>query len=186
MSSRRVDPGTSAELRAVRIVEPDEGASAMDLAVERLRDEAHAEGVARGMEIAQEHAAKALADAVARLDAYREEAAASLAKTSVELAVEIARHLLCVEIEAGRHAVERIVRETLLASAVGRGVCVVHVHPDDAADLASATFRSGTRIEPDIGVKRGDVHVETPNGLFVRDLDDALAAIEERILETLR
>lgn len=170
----------------MRIVEADGSTAALDVAVEGLRDEAHAEGVAHGVEIAQQNAAKAIEDAALRLDAYREEAAAALAETSVELAIEIARHLVCAEVESGRHDVTRIVRETLQASAVGRGSCVVHVHPDDAKDLANTPFRSGTRVEPDIGVKRGDVHVDTPNGLFVRDLDDALAAIAERILESLR
>jgi hypothetical protein len=69
------------------------------------------------------------------------------------------------------------VRETLSASGVERGPCVVHLHPEDAARLSEVRFRSGTRIEADEGVARGDVQVSTPQGLLVRDLEDCLGAI---------
>ena len=63
--------------------------------------------------------------------------------------------------------------------------CVVHLHPEDARKLESVPFRSGTRIQADIGVSRGSVHVETPMGLMVRELDSALDAIAERVREEL-
>ena len=46
-------------------------------------------------------------------------------------------------------------------------------------------FRTGTRIQADEGVSRGDVHVETSLGLLVREAFGALESIEQRLLEEL-
>ncbi|MCC7011016.1 MAG: hypothetical protein IT454_00525 [Planctomycetes bacterium] len=139
----------------------------------------------QGERLASQRAAQALERAEAKLDAAREEAAAALARSSVQLAVEIARTLVRNEIDNGRMNLERIVRDSLAASGVGRGACSVHLHPLDAAQLANVKFRSGTAIEPDEAVARGDVHVVTPNGLLVREIPEALRAIHERLLGEL-
>jgi flagellar biosynthesis/type III secretory pathway protein FliH len=125
--------------------------------------------------------AGALSRAAERLDSAREEAAAGLASDAVALALEIARVLVRRSIDLGTHDVERIVRETLAASGVGRGTCVVHLNPADAERLERVPFRAGTRIEADHEIAAGDVHVTTPHGVLVRDQDDAFAAIAERI-----
>ena len=142
-------------------------------AFERGRDAGRAE--------AAQGAARALEAAVARLEEERDRVLEALAGDAVGLAVAIARTLVRAEIEAGRADVERIVRETLAASGVGRGACVVHLHPADAARLERVSFRAGTRIEADHEVARGDVHVTTPWGVLVRDVDASLDAIAERI-----
>lgn len=185
MSAERLDLGfPPARLAGVRVVSATHGASgaALDQAVERLLSEARAEGAAGE----RRRSAGALAAAVERLDVHRAEASLELAQTAVELALEIARHLVAVEVECGRHDIERIVREALAASGAGRGECVVHLHPADAAALAGTTFRAGTRVEADHGVARGEVQVETPNGLLVRNLGDAMDEIGRRILGSLR
>ena len=46
-------------------------------------------------------------------------------------------------------------------SGAGRGRCVVYAHPEDAARLASVSFRAGTVVEPDESVSRGSVRVAT-------------------------
>jgi flagellar biosynthesis/type III secretory pathway protein FliH len=130
-------------------------------------------------------AAAALDAACARLDQAREEAAASLALHAVQLAVEIAQTLVRAEVSAGRHDLEAIVREALAASGVGRGDCVVHLNPLDAAAVADVRFRAGTRIEADEAVRRGDVQVSTPHGLLVREIPEALRSIHERLLGEL-
>lgn len=127
----------------------------------------------------------AVDEAVARLDTSREEALTHLNHTAVGLAVEIARQLLRVELPTGRYDLEGIVREALSFSGAGRGRCVVHLHPADAGALEGVPFRAGTEIEADPSVSRGSVHVTTPHGLLVRDLDEALRAIGERLLENL-
>ncbi|MCZ6596396.1 MAG: FliH/SctL family protein [Planctomycetota bacterium] len=172
---------TPAEPQGVRIVE-GYGARAFDRAIARVHDD----GIARGRDLAAREAARALEAAVERLDAFREEAAEALSRTAVELTLAIAKHLLRAEVEAGRYDLERVVREMLQESGVGRASCTVHLHPADAAALEGVPFRAGTKVEADIGVPRGDVHVETPQGLFVRDLEDALESIGERLFEDLR
>ena len=130
-------------------------------------------------------AAAGLERAVERLSSLEEEARASLARAAAELAVEIARVLMRREIGRGNYDLERIVRETLQEGAVGRSPCVVHLHPEDHARLSAVRFRSGTKLAPDEGVPRGDVHVETALGLLVRDVDGCLDAIAQRLQESL-
>ena len=140
---------------------------------------------AEGERAARAAAGTCLDVAVERLIAFEEEARLSLARTAAELALEIARTLLRTELARGSYDLERIVRETLSEASVGRSACVVHLHPADHARLADVRFRSGTRLEPDEGVARGDVHVETSLGLLVRDLDGALESIGKRLQEDL-
>lgn len=142
---------------------------------------AHAAGESAGRA-----AAGAVLDAaVESLARAEEEARSALARTATELALEIARTLLRRELARDGHDVERIVRDTLSEAAVGRAPCVVHLNPSDHARLAGVRFRGGTRIEPDDGVARGDVHVETALGVLVRDVDAALASIARRLREEL-
>lgn len=140
---------------------------------------------AEGERAGREAAGAALDAAVLRLNVIEEEVRASLARTAAELALEIARTLLRTELARGNYDLERIVRETLGEASVGRSACVVHLHPADHARLADVRFRSSTRLEPDEGVARGDVHVETALGLLVRDLDGALESIGKRLQEDL-
>jgi flagellar biosynthesis/type III secretory pathway protein FliH len=155
---------------------------------------AHGAGAAAALEARAFAAGRAagLAEAAATLDAVaarlggiEDEARGTLAHAAAELAVEIARVLLRREIASGGYDIERIVRETLREGAVGRAPCVVHLHPEDHARLADARFRSGTKLAPDEGVPRGDVHVETSLGLLVRDVDGCLDAIAQRLQESL-
>ncbi len=146
-----------------------------------LLERARAEGDRAG----RAGAAAVLERAVAALGASEEAARADLARGALELALEITRTLLRSELKHGNYDLERIVRETLGEAAVGRSPCVVHLNPADHARLAEVSFRSGTRLEPDPGVARGDVHVETALGLLVRDLDGALEAIAKRLQEEL-
>ena len=138
-----------------------------------------------GERAASARAARALELAAARLDAAREEAQAALARNAVALAVEIARTLVRKELMAGTHNIESMVREALAASGAGRGPCTVHLNPADIAQLQDVRFRAGTELEPDEAVARGDVHVETPHGLLVRENAEALRSIHERLLGEL-
>jgi len=148
-------------------------------------------GVAEGRRQLSEEArsaVRALDKAASELEAAHERAERELeakkrelGEFAVRLAVEIARHLLRAEIDAGRYDLDRIVRETLAESGVGRGNCVVHLAPEDHAALEGARFRGGTVLEQDPSVPRGDVHVTTPDGIFVRDLDAALRRLADRL-----
>lgn len=140
-----------------------------------------ARGQADGERAATARAAGALVQAAERLAQAAELRSAEVARDSVRLAVEIARTLLRHELDAGRYDIERIVRETLQASGVGRGVCVLHLNPADMARLDGVVFRTGTTLEADPEVPAGDVHVTTQRGLLVRDVEQALASIAERL-----
>lgn len=159
----------------------DEGLS------EERRDElARAAGYREGYAHATREAAQALELAAQRLDEAGDAARDEIAKMVVELSMEIAKSMLAVEIDEGRYDIEKVVREALSWSGVGRGACTVHLHPEDFARLQGIPFRAGTELEPDTGVDRGDVHVTTPRGLLVRELDDALESIHDRLLEDLQ
>ena len=145
----------------------------------------HARGREEGETAQREAAAALLEQSAAALDTFAHEARANLARTAVELGCAIAERLLRRQVERGEADLERIVRETLQAASRERGACVVHLHPEDAALLEGVVFRSGTEIRADVDVARGDVHVETHQGLMVRELDGALDAIRERLLEEL-
>jgi len=149
--------------------------------LERRSAAAREAGIAEGEARARERAAKALDAACVRLEAASQHAAEEMAHCAVQLVLEIAREVLRSELDAGRYDLERIVRDTLSFANVGRGNCVVHLNPADAAALADIRFRAGTTVEADADVARGDVHVTTPRGLLVREIDEALRAIGERL-----
>jgi flagellar biosynthesis/type III secretory pathway protein FliH len=142
---------------------------------------AYTAGCAEGERRAVENAASLLHLASERIDAASEKASAQVAEFATALAIEIARVVLRTEVARGHYDLERIVRDTLHHSGVGRGVCVVHLNPADAAALANVRFRAGTTIEADEAVARGDVHVTTPRGLLVREIDEVVRAVAERL-----
>lgn len=144
---------------------------------------AHRRGLEEGRRAALENGREALEALLTRLDAAAERAQEELAQTSVELAVEIARLLVGMRVEAGEYDLESIVRGALADSDVGRGACVVHLNPEDHERLAEVHFRSGTALEADPNLPRGDVHLSTPRGLLVREMDATLTSIREQLLE---
>lgn len=174
----------SAAPRAARVFDGDEPALRRHWK-EAARAAAFEEGRAAGREEAQAELGPALERLFGELDALHAAALERLAGDAAALAVEIARELVRGEIRAQRHDIERIVRETLSASGTGRGACVVHLNPRDAQRLERVHFRARTQIEPDPSVSEGDVHVTTPQGLLVRDLDHALDALCERLRQEL-
>jgi flagellar biosynthesis/type III secretory pathway protein FliH len=154
---------------------------ALESVVDARVARAFAAGIAEGERRAQERAVVRLDLASAQLDHAREQAAAQTAQLVAPIVIEIARIVLHSEIAAGHFDIERVVRDTLAQSGVGRGRCTVHLHPVDAAALANVRFRADTHIEPDDSVARGDVHVTTPHGLLVREVDEILRAIASRL-----
>ncbi len=159
------------------------GAGDLDQALERFvaarEREAFARGVAEGEKRALDGAASALNQSVEAFETAHAEAA----RMAVELALEIARVLLRREARVGNYDLEKIVRESLSSSGVGRGRCIVHVNPDDARTLADTNFRAGTTVEADPNVSRGNVQISTPQGLLVREFEQALAAIGDELRE---
>lgn len=146
---------------------------------------AFAAGVEEGRGTVLADAADVLDEAVGRLDAFRERASLEVAHDAVELAVEIARQLVQRQVQAGDYDLERMVRGALDAADIGRGDCTVHIAPEDHARLSDIVFREGTRLVADPEMAAGDVHVETPRGLMVRELGPTIDSIREQLLEDL-
>lgn len=141
---------------------------------------------ARGRIAGSADCGRLLDQAAAKLETSRKEAEGELARFVTRFAEQVTRRLLHTELDKGTHQIEAMVRETLARSGVGRGTCVVHVHPADAETLAPVVFRSGTSIEADAGVARGCVQVTTPQGLLVRDIDLCVRHAAELLHEHLR
>lgn len=175
----------SAPPTSVRVADGDAQA-ALDRIVAIAREDGYRAGLAEGRQPGRDSAVDALDRAVEEVGAAREELIEQAARDAAALATDIASHILHQEIGEGRYDIERIVREVLRESGVGRDACTVHLHPADVASLEDVKFRSGTAIEEDIAIVRGNVQVETPRGLMVRDVDGAVRSIRERLLADLQ
>jgi flagellar assembly protein FliH len=162
----------------VRVVDAAESAACAE-----AEKRGHARGVAEGEARAMSGAVLRLDDAAVELVRAREHTDRAVAEDAAKLALLIAREIVRREIDERRYDIERIVRDALQASGAGRAECVVHLHADDVKRLEGIAFRSATRLEADPEISRGDVHVSTPRGVVVRDLDAALAAVAERLKE---
>jgi len=144
---------------------------------------AYEEGARDAIERATQEAVGALHQAVERVDASREQALDQLSVSAVELAVEIARQIIQVEVRAENYDLERIIRTSLSHSGMGRGSADVHVSSADFDRLSNVTFRKGTQILPNPQLSDGDVHIDSPNGLLVREIDVCLDNVREQLLE---
>ncbi len=151
------------------------------LVLDRMLAAAQARGAAQATTQEREAAAGRLDAAVEALALQTEAAREELASLAIELALEIARQFLCSEVDAGHMQLERVVRACLADSGAGRGDARVHLHPDDLAALEGVPFRDRTVLAADETLERGDVHVETPLGLLVREREAVLAAVRERL-----
>lgn len=152
---------------------------------ERGIEEAYKRGLVDGAHQAEDSARGLLEQGAQQLEDARTELQQQAGVDAVKLAVEITRHLLRSELDTGHYDLEKIVREVLNEADVGRRSCIVHLNPADKEKIAHVAFRSGTEVEADPDVPCGSVHVETPQGLLVRDLDRAIEAIAKRILGDL-
>jgi hypothetical protein len=145
------------------------------------REAARAEGYAAALQ----EAAQRLDDATAQLDKDRLQALEELPGFALRFAQEVARHLIRTTIQAGEHDIEGMIRDALARSGVGRSACLVHISPDDMTLLEGVTFRKGTEVQGDPSLPQGSVHVSTPQGLLVRDIDTCIRAAAEQIYKTM-
>jgi flagellar biosynthesis/type III secretory pathway protein FliH len=163
-----------------------EGGDVLARLIARRERTAFEVGERAGRAQAMAQAVVRLDEAAARFDASIQASNATLVSDSVELAIAIAAELVRSEVEARRHGIEALVRDTLHASGVGRATCTVHVSPQDAEALSKLAFRAGTRIESDPDVPCASIQVETPQGLLVRDIESSLASVAARLREEAR
>ena len=150
-----------------------------------LLAQAEARGRIQGHAQACEEGASLLATAAAAFEARQESLVAEAAQSALELGLVVAKELVLRDVSLGSHDVEAIVRSALVAAGAGRAACVVHLNPEDATSLADVKFRAGTTVESDPGVRRGDVQLQTPMGLMVREMDETLRDLSLRLREEL-
>ena len=127
-------------------------------------------------------AATALLDAAARLDAWRRELPAKIESQLVDLAVGIARKVLCQELQAGRYEIEPIVREALAGLDLRAGA-VVHLNADDlrrgGLTPSEGDADQAVRYVADPQVGPGECFVETPEGTVEATVEHQLARVSE-------
>jgi flagellar biosynthesis/type III secretory pathway protein FliH len=131
-------------------------------------------------------ALQALEGAVDALGEVRAELRNSVVETSVQLALEITQELVRKELSLGNYDIPAIVREVLSSASSASGTLVLRVNPEDASALSQMRFRSGTQVESDPTVRRGDVQLQTDQGLLVRNIDNCLQTIRESLQEAFR
>ena len=177
----------SGRVKDARLLEqsPETPSDTISMVVRRAQELAFEAGVQQGRALERTESTERLDQAAAAVESSLEEARDALARTAVELATKISRTILKKAIASEDYDLETMVRSTLHDAALGRRPCVVHLNPADYARLADTPFRSGTEIQSDEGVARGDVQVETSLGLLVREAIGSVDAIEERLLEEL-
>lgn len=145
---------------------------------ERMRAEGRADA-ARGAVRSLEQAAEALAEC-------RQALYDSVAETAAALAVEMTQELLRKELSQGHYDLVAIVREALAAAGSSSGGTILRLNPADVEALADIPFRTGTELQADPAIRRGDVQVRTDQGLLVREIDACLATIRVGLQEALR
>jgi flagellar assembly protein FliH len=167
-------------LVAVHVVADDGDPAVTEAGAERRQAQRDLEAETARMRLA----AGSLADAAGRLDDLYRELPARIEAQLVELAVSIARKVLCQELRAGRHEIEPIVREAMADLDARHGV-VVHLNPEDLrrSGLASAKEAEGAvvRYFPDPRVSPGECFVQTPDGVVESTVADQLGQIEEAL-----
>ena len=89
--------------------------------------------------------------------------------------------LVRAELAAERHDIEAIVRDVLASTSDGRTTTKIHVSPEDAARLNEVTFRAATEVVSDEAISTGSVRVQTPQGVLVRDIDECMRNIADRL-----
>lgn len=136
---------------------------------------------------AEAHAAAAqlFDQAIDSLGEYRDSLVLTLADTAATLAADIAQVLIGKELAAGNYDIAAIVRESLTSANSSSGETTIRVHPEDAEALAEVRFRSGTSVQPDPSIRRGNVLIQTDQGELVRDIDERLATIRETLREAI-
>lgn len=172
----------SAPIKAVRIL-PNEGQNTLDAVIQSQRQSTFESGVNAGIKQATAGSVARLDEAVELVNAQHAEALGQLNQVAVELALSIARSILKKEQLLGNYDMERIVRDALHESGVGRNPCTVHLNPIDYDNLKELQWRTGTHLKADEGVAQGDVQVETGIGLLVRDARSAMDTIRRNLLE---
>ncbi len=188
---------TSAQSQAARREAEEMLAAARD-EVERIRAEAHEQGLATAMhefDALVEQAATlkfndwlpTLRSAVAELAASKSAWLAQWEGAALGVATAIAARIVRREIERTPEVALTLVRETL--ELVTPGQAQLHLHPDDIAGLGTQLeallvecgCAGSVTLTPDTNISRGGCRLDTRLGSIDQQLESQLARIEEEL-----
>ena len=173
---------------SLRVSTPPSGVRIADRSLDALAATRRAEYEERlraeGFQLATQGPIECLERALEAIEADREEMLTKLAEHAAQIGVEIAQELLRKELKEANYDIKAIVRSVLEETSVG-GPHTLRVNPEDAAVLEEVSFRTGTVVEADPTVRRADVHLQTAQGVLVRDIDACLATIRENLHEAM-
>ncbi|MEG0822346.1 MAG: flagellar assembly protein FliH [Burkholderiaceae bacterium] len=139
---------------------------------QRAYDRGHADGVAQTARLAQEEAARARANHTAQIDKVLADLRTRFAELEttgadqvLDLAIEIARHVVRHDIASGRDALLPVVREAVAAVIDQQTQPRVRLNPADfdliAADLDTDHRLRHCQFLPDAQISRGGCRIET-------------------------
>ena len=171
-----------APLTAARTVRGPAGADGAAAAVEPARRALEAERDALA------HAAQALQRAAAGLGELHDTITREAEAHVVELAVAIARKILCQAIEAGQYDVQPIVQEALRCAPSRREV-VVRLNPEDLARIekvqadGKADPLGSVRLAADPTLGRAECTVETAEGCVEARVEDQLEQVHQALAQ---
>jgi len=165
-------------------VAPDSGAAAVEARVkaevERLRQQAEAEGRRLGEEQGRQAARQAAAadirgaiaamnNAARQLEAPLRDREVDIAEMVASLAFVLARHVVGAELKANSESVKLLVLQLVREAAAERNPhqsIVVRLNPADLAAIAADELVENTKLVGDAQISRGGAFVEitSPNG----------------------
>ncbi|MCE5279980.1 MAG: FliH/SctL family protein [Planctomycetaceae bacterium] len=135
-------------------------------------------------ELAAERAAtvqarQAMEQAASELVRLLHELPIGLEKQLATLALEIARKVICREIDAGRYEIDAIVAQALEGIDTRRGGVAVRLNPADLerSGLARGAAGDGAVFQADAAIKPGQCRIETPDGVAEWTLDNHMEQI---------
>lgn len=166
---------SDAEVRVWEAPRHHSGTSSGPLTAQRLaaiEEQAHAEGLERGLIEGRRRGEREMAEQARRLEALITAIAPATAlvdetflKQTGELVLAIARQFVRRELSRSPGEVVRVVREALAALPVAEATIRISLHPEDAVlvreQLQPESFAHAIRIIEDLGMSRGGARVET-------------------------
>ena len=174
-------------ISSARILNADDTADQQALAAALEQANALIENEKEKIEVEKQRLAqslKAVNDAAIQLQQFRETAAVDNQKQLGVLAVQIAKKIICSEIEEGKYDIKAIIEKTLQAAPT-RENSTIRLNPADSETIDQilksngAEFLENVRVESDWSISPGQCVLETPKGVVEYFMDDQLDRIAE-------
>ncbi len=162
-------------------------------AIEAIREQAYAEGLAAGQRAGEAVAIQAMAEAQAQDRALLSSVVGALRGFSADheqlfeplkrLALHLAEQLVRAELTLSGAAIDQLVRQCLAHLDQPADKAVVCLHPDDLARFkAFSEAAEGLRLEPDARLQPGSVRIEVNDSLVEDLIERRLEVLSRQLL----